>query len=121
MTRIHNPRSEPPPRTSRKPVVSRQKRARLDANARYLADHDEFLEHNPVCAAHLAGWAGCPSRPANQVHHICRGIHRAKTLLNQNTWLQACSTECHDWLEKLPVAVQQQIKHLTTDAAIERA
>ncbi len=94
-----------PPTPAKKPKqrISRQRRKRMDRDAEYLALRDIYLEQNPDCV--------CCGKPATQVHHIVGGTAgRARSLLNSDTWLAACSIECHKELADLSKDMQCQLK-----------
>lgn len=117
MTRIHNNRPDPPKgpiprRDKHTPRITRQKAQRMTEDAEYNALRDVYLRENSQCC-----WC---TMQATEVHHICGGVARRKSLTNPDTWLPVCQ-ECHRVIEALPVRVQCLIKHLVTDAAIERA
>jgi len=85
----------------------------MNEDQEYLALRDIFLEANPACVQ-------CGKTPANQIHHICRGVNRRRSLLNSDTWLGVCSTACHEALAALPVAVQVTIKQRSVKGTVER-
>ncbi len=98
------------PRPSR---VTRQRRARLNRDAEYNAFRDLYLEQNPCCVL-------C-DKPATQVHHIVGGVAgRGRSLLNPDTWLGVCGTECHELIEAQSKAVQVSLKQTAVRETIER-
>lgn len=117
MTRIQFPDRKPPPPQSEKKKrrITRQRRERLDRDAEYLAMRDIYLEENPKCVRPKCG------KRANQVHHIVRGTAgKVRSLLNSDSWLGVCSSECHDAVEKMTPDAQIKLKQRTVRATIER-
>lgn len=118
MTRISRPRldPDPPPKKGAKPGpsrVTRQRRERLNRDAEYLALRDIYLEENPECVQ-------C-GKPATQVHHIVGGVAgRARSLLNSDTWLGVCSTECYETIASISWLGQSAIKAVMVKKTIER-
>lgn len=92
--------------------ISRQKIKRMTSTAEYNALRDIYLEQNPECA--ICG------RASNQLHHICRGVHRAGSLRNTDTVLAVCSIEHHDQLERMTVEQQIKLKQKMVRETIER-
>jgi hypothetical protein len=93
-----------PPVPSEKPrqPISRQKRKTMDGKAVYNTLRDIWLEQNPDCAI-------CQG-PATEVHHIVSGTAgRARSLLNQNTWLSVCRP-CHEQAEGAPYEIELMAK-----------
>lgn len=114
--RINRPKKEPapaPPARTSKPIT-RRKRKNLTSNEVYLAVRDIYLENNPTC-----DYPDC-ELPANQIHHICRGVFRAASLLNTNTFLGACGTEHHDLIERMPIVEQIRLKQKSVRETIDR-
>jgi len=107
------PERKPPAPQPKKPKqrISRQRRKRLDKDAEYLAIRDVYLEENPACCS-------CGSI-ASEVHHICRGANRGRSLLNTDTWLGLCG-DCHRQMDKLAIAAQVRLKESAVRYAIER-
>jgi 5-methylcytosine-specific restriction endonuclease McrA len=91
--------------------TSRQKRQRQTRDEQYLALRDIYLEENPACCS--CGGAAC------EVHHICRGVNRGKSLLNPDTWLSLCG-DCHRQMDKTTIAAQVRLKESAVRYAIER-
>ncbi len=96
----------------KRPALTRQRRERLSKDATYLVLRDLYLESNPFCVR-------C-GKKSTQVHHVCRGQFRAQSLLNTDTWLGVCGSECHDAVEKLPIEKQVALKQRTVRLTIER-
>lgn len=111
-----DPAKPKPSRYSRQKRNSRNGQDRGQRDTEYLVLRDIYLEENPECDYQKCQGSG----RANQVHHICRGNDKAKSLLNQNTWLGACCQECHDAIEKLTPAQQIKIKQQRVRSTIER-
>lgn len=116
MVRHWNDRKLPRGHKSEKstaPKISRQKRERMKEDKEYLAMRDIYLEQNPACV-------NC-GKPANQIHHIVKGTAgKARSLLNSDTWLAVCGTECHEAVDALPIAVQISLKQRGVSSTIER-
>ena len=110
---FYKPRIPKPPAPSQpKPArVTRQRRERLNRDAEYLVLRDIYLEENPCCVI-------CPT-DATEVHHICRGIYRHRSLLNQDSWLGVCH-DCHEHVESMTVPQQIKLKLFTVKKTIER-
>lgn len=111
----HTPlkRKTPMKRGPLKRRITRQRRARMDRDAEYLALEDIYLEENPSCV-------NCPDY-AKQVHHICRGpAGRAASLLNQDTWLGVCGDVCHAEVDALPLEDQIRMKQFQVLETINR-
>lgn len=105
----------PPPPSEQRARITRQKRTRMNADAVYLATRDIYLEQNPECAR-----PGCRHQ-ATTVHHIVKGIAgRARSLLNQNTWLGVCGIQCHEEVECMTPEQQIKLKQKTIRETIER-
>lgn len=105
------PRGIPDPAPKRV-KLNRKKREKLNRNETYLAVKSIYLEENPQCVR-------C-GKPAHEIHHVCRGCHRERSLLNTDTWLGVCGTECHDLVERLSIEKQIHLKLTTTRRTIER-
>lgn len=103
-----------PPRWNRaKSKKSAQRKEREHRDAEYNAMADLYLIANPRCV-------NCPN-PSRIVHHIVRGVAgRAKSLLNPNAWLEVCSDQCHDEVERLTVEAQTELKKLCIERTIRR-
>lgn len=113
MSRIQFPPRTIPERKPKPARVTRQRRDRLNRDAEYLVIHDIYLEENKTCVL-------CGQR-ATQIHHIVRGTAgKARSLLNPNTWLEVCSQECHDKVEKLSPEQQIRLKQRKVREAIVR-
>ena len=92
---------------------SRQRHKNMPENELYLRLREIYLAENPYCAK-------C-GRPANQVHHIVRGTAgKARSRLNSDTWLGACSIECHDAIEKMTWEQQTKLKQKRIKETIVR-
>lgn len=117
MSRISNTRPDPPkgpvPRQQPKdnPKITRQRRERMDATAEYNAIRDNYLEQHGQCC-----W--CMQR-ATEVHHIYGGIHRADSLLDEETWLPVCQ-DCHRIVEGFSKRTQLYIKYEVTERSHEK-
>ena len=108
MTRInHKYRSQP---LAPQPAKQAAQTAREDRQ--YTKLRATYLEQNPFCVL-------C-DKTANQVHHLLRGANRRRGLLNTDTWLGCCSTECHDEIEKLTWGMQLLLKQHAVRTTIER-
>lgn len=105
--------SQPPaPQPAKKPKLTRQRRKRMDEDAVYNAIRDVYLEQNPLCMY-------CGFMASAEVHHICRGKDRRRSLLNPETWLGLCRS-CHDFVEKFSWEIQVCIKQNAVRTTIER-
>jgi hypothetical protein len=107
----HAQRKVPAPSDRPKVRISRAKRQRINDDAVYLAMRDEYLNANPICC-------NCP-KFASCVHHVCRGVYRANSLLNVDTWL-GCCIECHEKIECMTIAAQIKLKQQTVAETIKR-
>jgi hypothetical protein len=74
---------------------------------------DIYLEENPSCVR-------C-GRRARQVHHIAGGTAgRAASLLNSDTWLGVCSSECHEAVDRMTIEAQIRLKQKKVRETIKR-
>jgi ferredoxin len=93
--------------------TSRQKRERQCKEDEYLGLQSIYLEENPYCV--LCGG------PANQLHHIVKGVAgRSRSLLNTDTCIGVCSTECHDRVDGMSWQKQVYLKQKMIRATVER-
>jgi 5-methylcytosine-specific restriction endonuclease McrA len=104
-------RRPPVPQEKPKRPISRQKLKTMDRTAIYNAIRDVYLEENPACCS-----CGLPS---SEVHHICRGVNRGRSLLNVDTWLGLCG-ECHRQMDNATHEAQVRLKERAIRYAIER-
>jgi 5-methylcytosine-specific restriction endonuclease McrA len=103
------PPGEPPQKPKR--PLSRQKLKTMDRTAVYNAIRDVYLEENPKCCS--CGCAAC------EVHHICRGANRGRSLLNVDTWLGLCG-DCHRQMDNTTLEAQIRLKLSAVRYAIGR-
>lgn len=75
---------------------------RAKKDREYKKVREVYLRENPVCAR-------CRGCPAVEIHHICSGGSRAKSLANTETWLGLCHF-CHGYLQSSPIKTQVRDK-----------
>lgn len=85
----------------RKSPLRRVSPKRAAANREYKKIREVYLRENPVCAR-------CRGCPAVEIHHICSGGSRAKSLANTETWLGLCHF-CHGFLQTS--TTKTQVRH----------
>jgi 5-methylcytosine-specific restriction endonuclease McrA len=93
------------------PRISRQKKQRMTKDQEYLRLRDIYLDENPACCS-------C-GIPASEVHHICRGVNRGRSLLNVDTWLGLCR-DCHGKMDNATFEAQVRLKERAIRYTIER-
>lgn len=84
---------------------------RAKANREYAKIRAVYLRENPEC-----GW--CCNK-ASEIHHLCSGGSRAKSLVNSDTWLGLCG-QCHEELQAAPIVSQVYVKVRQVIATINR-
>lgn len=74
---------------------------RAAANKEYSKVREVYLRENPEC---------CYCRlPATEIHHLCSGGSRAKSLVNSDTWMGLCNS-CHLAIQQGPILEQVATK-----------
>lgn len=112
VTRINFPNRKPSKPPAKPKQASQQKRATASEDRKYAKLRTEYLRENPYCVL-------C-ERPSAEVHHILRGANRRRGLLNTDTWLACCGSQCHDAIERLNWRVQVCLKQAAILETIER-
>ena len=74
---------------------------RAAANKEYAKIREVYLRENPCCA--------CCIREATEIHHLCSGGSRAKSLVNSDTWRGVCE-RCHPLIQHAKTEEQVAIK-----------
>jgi hypothetical protein len=112
MTRINFPNRSAPERQTKpkRPSVQARRTAREDRE--YAKLRKAYLQENPICVL-------C-QKTATQIHHVVRGANRRRGLLNTNTWIEVCSTECHEAVEALNFRMQICLKQNAIRETVER-
>jgi hypothetical protein len=111
MTRINpNLRGQPPEPAPKRLSVQARRTAHEDRE--YAKLRKAYLLENPICVL-------C-QKTATQIHHVVRGANRRRGLLNTNTWIEVCSTECHEAVEALNFRMQICLKQNAIRETVER-
>lgn len=96
-------------------VPSKQQLILKGEEAAYSTLRAVYLEENQKCTR-----PGC-IKDATQIHHVVSGTAgKARSRLNQDTWLGVCSDECHNAIAGLPPELQIIIKQHSVARTIER-